>query len=217
MNNKTWLSVMVVLTALFFGLGPQRAFADETVNVTVNTSGLPATPGSEIVFVLTDGSGLNDANNTATLSGFGLGGGLAGAVDTLSTMGGATGNLSSGVALIDSSFSNVFAQFFTSGAQLSFLLDLTTKVDAGLTPDQFSMYIYDPSTNSIATTSDPTGLNSLLTINLDSSNPTIFNYDSALVSATAPVTPTPEPATLLLLGSGLISLGLLRRRAIFSR
>jgi hypothetical protein len=214
MNRKVLLRTAIALGAVLLALGPRRALADEIVNISVNTSSLPTTPGSEVVFILTDGSGLTpaDGNNTATLSGFGLGGGLAGAVDATNLGGfGPTSNLGSTVSLTDSSFLNSFGQFFTPGNSLSFTLDLTTNVDAGVTPDQFSMYIYDSSTNPIATTNDPVpNENALFAINIDSSSPAFKNYDPALVTTT---TPAPEPSTLLLFGSGLASVGLLRRRA----
>jgi len=122
---------------------------------------------------------------------------------------GPASNLNSAVSLKDSSFLNLFGQFLTPGTSLSFTLDLTTNVDAGSTPDQFSMFIYDPTGSPIATTTDPTSLNSLLAINIDSTSPTLNNYDSSLVT----VSSVPEPNPLLLLVSGLASLGLLRRRA----
>jgi hypothetical protein len=209
---KSNRQLRIILSILLFGLTPRVAFADEIINVSVNTSSLPATPGSEVVFELNDGSGLGDANNTATLSGFSLGGGLAGAVDAVNSMGGYSGDLGSGVSLTDSSFTNLSGQFFTPGSTLSFTLDLTTNVDAGGFPDQFSMFVYDPNGNPIAATTDPTGFDSLLTINVDSSSPTANDYAPNLVTATT-VTSVPEPGTLLLLGSGLMSLRLLRRRS----
>ncbi|HWZ97696.1 MAG TPA: NF038129 family PEP-CTERM protein [Candidatus Dormibacteraeota bacterium] len=214
MNCKRLASPLIFLAAALFALVQQPAFADTVTNVTVNTSGLGATPGSEIYFILTDGSGTGDANNTATLTNFALGGGIAGAVDTLNSSGGITGNLTSGVTLVDNSFLSAFGQLFTAGNTLSFSLDLTSNVDAGSTPDQFSMLILDPSGNPLPN-SDPLGFGNLLVINIDSANPTILNYAPGLVtfgSAPPPPPPpppppvtTPEPSTLLLLGSALIA------------
>jgi hypothetical protein len=212
MNTKT-LRYLMISFALILGVGQRTAFADDIVNITVNTSSLPVVPGSEIVFELTDGSGIGDANNTATLSGFGLGGGFAGGVDTINSTGGfaPASSLGSAVSLTDSSFLNLFGQFLTPGNSLSFTLDLTTNLDAGGTPDQFSMYIFDPNGIPIATT-DPTLLDSLLTINLDAPNPTSNNYVPTLLI----VTPVPEPSSLLLIVLGFASLGLLRRRVRLS-
>lgn len=205
---------------LAFCIAPRGAMADEIVTVSVNTSSVSGMAGSEVFFEFTDGSGLGDANNTVTLTGFSLGGGTAGAVDTnsLDTTGGfdPASDLGSQVSITDSSFFNEFAQFLTPGSVLSFTLDLTTNVDAGGVPDQFSMYIYDPNSNSIDTTADPTGGDSLLSISLDSSsNPTTNNFDPALVTS-AVTNPTPEPSTLLLFVSGLAICGLLRRRLVAS-
>jgi hypothetical protein len=211
MNRKVLLRTAIALGAVLLALGPRMALADEVVNISVDTSSLPVTPASEVFFILTDGSGLTpaDGNNTATLSGFGLGGGLAGAVDAVSVGGFApSSNLGSAVSLTDSSFLNLFGQFFTPGSSLSFTLDLTTNVDAPA-PDQFSFYILDPTGSPLAT-SDPFG--NLVTINLDSPSPTPNVY-STLVTVT-PAAVTPEPGTLTLLVLGLAGMvPMFRRRS----
>jgi hypothetical protein len=211
MNRKTLIrsgiAFGIAFAALFLALSPSSAFADDILNVNVNTCGLGSSADSEIFFFL-----IGTGNNTATLSDISLGGGSAGAVDTLSTTGGARGSLSSAISLNDSTdFLNIFAQSFLAGSDLSFVLDLTTNA-VSPNPDQFSFTILDPSGNPIPN-SDPTGNDNLLAINLDSSTPTPNIY-SDLVTTPAPI-PAPEPSSLLLLTGGLLSFVLFRhnRRA----
>src|SRR5437016_3119013 len=90
-----------------------------TGTVSLDTSALSGS--FELAFILTDGSGTGDANNTITLSNFLFGvGGSAGVVDTALSTGGVGGDLSSGVSLVDSAFLNIFASSFTPGSVLSF-------------------------------------------------------------------------------------------------
>jgi hypothetical protein len=208
---KNSFLLIVAVAALLFTFGAPASFATGiSLNVSINTSGLPTTPGSEIFFIFTDGSGTGDANNTAALSAFALGGGAVGAVDSLNTFGGASGDISSTVSLTDSSFTNVFAETFSAGSSFSFLLNLTTNVDAGGTPDQFSVSIVDPSGNFLSPSDPLTG--NLLAINLDSASPSTSTYSSLVnVSSPGPVG-TPEPATILLLAAGLAAIALSTKR-----
>ncbi len=213
-NMKNPLFQIVGVAALLFTFGAPSSFATGiSLNVSINTSGLPISPGSEIFFIFTDGSGAGDANNTAAMSTFALGGGSVGAVDLANTFGGASGDMSSTVSLADSAFTNVFAETFSAGTSVSFLLNLSTNVDAGGTPDQFSIAIADPSGTFIST-SDPTGFDNLLVINLDSASPSTSTYSSLVnVSSPGPVS-TPEPATILILTAGLAALALFRKRVL---
>jgi PEP-CTERM motif len=211
-NRNTLLWMFACVAVLFFAAGQRDAFASSiSETVTIDTSGLPATPGSEIFFVLTDGSGTGDANNTAALSAFTFGGGSAGAVDTLSSTGDVSGDMAAGVSMTDSSFTNVLAQYFTAGTALSFALNLTTNVDPGSTPDQFGFVILDPSLNPIST-SDPTGSNYLALINIDSSSPSPVSYSGLVTISPQGTVATPEPATLFLLAAGLAAIALFAKR-----
>ena len=120
-------------------------------------------------------------------------------------IGGVTGDLS-GASLTDSAFTNVFGASFTAGSQISFILNLTTIVDPGPTPDQFGFAILDPSLAAIPST-DPTGFNNLLVINLDSANPVPISYSNLVTVTPAVVGATPEPPTgvLAAIGSTIIA------------
>src|SRR5437016_8936900 len=176
----TLVTVMLALVVVAGGLRPAHADII-TGSVSLDTSALSGP--FELAFIFTDGSGAGDANNTVTLSNFLFGvGGSAGSVDASLSFGGESGDLTSGVSLIDSSFLNIFASSFTPGSLLSFDFGLTTNVDPGGTPDQFSLVLLQAD-GSVVNTEDPSGANSLLTVNLDSVHPQISTFASDLTPA----------------------------------
>ena len=197
--------LMTLMLALVLAANPRPAHADIiTGSVSLDTSAL--SEPFELAFIFTDGSGTGDANNTVTLGNFLFGaGGSAGTVDASLSFGGESGDLTSGVSLIDSSFLNIFASSFTPGSLLSFDFGLTTNVDAGGTPDQFSLVLLQAD-GSVVNTEDPSGANSLLTVNLDSAHPAISTFASDLTPAAivTEATAAPEPPSLLLLAIGLV-------------
>jgi hypothetical protein len=211
MVQKILLRFTIGLGALLLTVGQRSAFADDIVDVTVNTSSL-GSGNSEVFFFLT-GTGAN----TATLSAISLGGGTPASVDTANAGGSganATNGLSSTIALTDTTnFLNEFPQFFVAGTNLSFSLDLTTNV-VSPNPDQFSFAILDSSGNPIPS-SDPTGFDNLLTINIDSTTPGTNIY-SNLVTLT-PAAPVPEPSIVTLIATGLTALAGVRKHLIRGR
>ncbi len=163
-----------------------------------------------LAFEFTDGSGTGDGNNTVLLSNFLFGsGGSASGAPTL--YGGATGDTSSGITLIDNSFFNALVQPFNPGSSLSFVLNTTTNVDAGGTPDEFSFFILDNTSSPIPTV----GLvGAFLVRDITSSSPTPQNFASdptqapvgggggITMAAPQDTSAIPEPGTFALLGCG---------------
>jgi hypothetical protein len=179
------------------------ARADVIGKITLDTSALVGEI-VEVVLVLTDGSGIDDANNVVKASGFTFGtGGSAGAVDSTITTGGASGGLVTGISLVDGSFLNVFAAFFTAGSLLSFDFEATTGADIGLTPDQFSFLLLNVDGRPIAT-SDPSGANLLFVGDFGATSPVFTAFASEFIPA--PVfTPAllAEPSSISLLALAL--------------
>ena len=173
-----------VLATGLVALVPVVSRADLAFTVTLNTSGLigHAAGPFALDFQLVDGSGLGEGNNTVTISNFTFGGGAAAGSATL--VGGVIGSLGAGLSLHDTVFFNEFTQGFTAGSTLSFDVHTTTNVDAGPTPDEFSFAILDKSGVELPTT-DPTGVNTFLTVTLDSANPTINAYASDITQSPA--------------------------------
>ena len=207
MLTKTILPAFVCL-ALFAA----PAHAGIVYTVTILTSPLegdPAAPFS-LDFQFNGGSGTGDGNNTAVLSNFLFGAGGA-AVGSAALAGGATGDLGSFVQITDTGFLNEFTQGFTPGSLLQFQLALSTNVDAGGTPDQFTMAILDSSGAQLPTLSF---FDVFVEIDVDSANPAIQTFASDpsrnTVAGGAPITlsapsintsiDTPEPGSIFPVG-----------------
>ena len=203
---RTFAGWAVLIVGIFFTSGLQRAYADGlSGTVTIDTSSLGQAGLSEIFFSMTNGNVPTSVTNTAVLSNFAFGaGGSGGAVDAMNTFGNVTSglNLADGATMIDDQFTTDFAGFFTAGSQISFSLNLSTNVLAGGIPDNFSIYVVDPNGNPIPT-NDPTGFDSLLSIDIDSTNPTIATYSDAIT--TTGLVATPEPSGFLLMGGALFA------------
>jgi len=167
-------------------------------HVDVNTApliGNPAGPFS-LDFQLNDGSGLGDGNNSVTIGNFVFGTG--GPLGSATLLGGAAGDLASGVTLTDTTAFNEFFQSFTAGSTLSFDVSLTANADAGPTPDAFVFGILDYSLGNIPTTGVG---DSLLLINISADALNVQTGNS--ISPAGVVATVPEPSSFVFAGLGL--------------
>ena len=214
------LTVLRSFAALVF-LACAAARADISFHVDIDTSILQGNAGGpyQLAFQLVDGSGSNDANNSAVLSGFNFAGGAVSAPPSLS--GGAAGNLATSATLTDSSFFNAIVQSFSPGGHLRFDVTLGTAIDAGATPDEFSLAILDGQGNEIPTT-DPAG--AFIVLDLDSAQPRVQTFAAAggysamgaPIVTLNPAVPEPGSSALLTLGLGAIAFLQWRRRRQFA-
>jgi hypothetical protein len=199
MTFKGQFLTLSLLTAAFAVLS-QLPAAAISINVNMDTSALIANPSApfSLDFQFNDGGVLG--NNTATVSNFTYSGGTA--TGSATSFGGATGNIGSSITFDNSDTFQELFQTFTPGTILSFDVDLTTNVD-GVTPDAFVFSILDNTLANIPTT----GLgNSLLLVNLDGINPSIFTSSGLGQFATVTTNVVPEPSTMAALGFGLVGL-----------
>src|SRR5688572_24133452 len=111
--------------------------------ISVDTRALIGHPAGPfyLEFQLNDGSGTGNGNNTGLLVTFDFAGGAP--VGSPILIGGASGDLSSHVVLSDDDFLNEFIQQFMPGPLTTFDVELSTFVEPGPQPDQFSFAILE--------------------------------------------------------------------------
>ncbi len=190
-----------------------------TFNVLVDTSSLANSSFDPLRPLALDFQLIGGASpsNTAKITNVNFGGAVQPAAPlTIDDF--ATGDLASELTLQVSPvvpFFSAFLQEFNPGAFLSFDVELTTNI-ANPSPDAFSFQIRDKNFAALPTTNFA---DALLLVNLDSANPLLQTFDGegAFSGVTITAVPTPEPASLLLLGAGLIGASAARRRNRASR
>jgi len=212
----------LILTALGWAvyalIRPLAANAQATFLVQLDTSPLVGSASGpfSIDLQLIDASGAGDANNSALATAFQFGsGGSAGGNPTL--LGGVTGDLSSGVSMIDSSPFNEFTETFVPGNALRFQLDLTTNQDPGGISDQFAFAILDGNGDPLPTQGPG---NALLTVDMGSAFAQAFGAPpgAAIALAAPSVQAVPESAPGVVLVAAIIGMAsLLRGRTLLAR
>ena len=203
------MRIRTVLFAILALLGASLVSqAGVVYTVTLNTAPLVGLGPFALAFQFSDGSGTLDGNNAVVLSDFQFGGGtpLTSPPPFIYVGTGISGSLDSGeVDMIDNDPVGYFAQQFTPGTTLSFLLQTSTNVDDGGIFDLFTFGIADSSYNYIPTTALDGW--DLLSITLNSDTPTVATYGtdypgSTSIALDAPIVSSevPEPATWLPVG-----------------
>jgi hypothetical protein len=180
------------------------ARAQSDYDVTINTSSLSGTEAT-LTFDFLAGGGTQ--SNRVTLSDFSTNGTLlSGGVNS----GSVSGSLPGTAALTNAAFFDELQQGITLGSTITFQLDATRNAPStGSLPDTFSFFILNRAASaSLVNTTDPTGANSLFTLQIDGSSAGALG-----VYASMPAVPiriasaVPEPATPLLFLGGLLGIG----------
>jgi len=194
MKHNRYHLVRALVVCAFFFLEAPICRANLIFNVTLGTSGLINHPAGPfyIDFQLNDGSGRGDKNNTVVIDMF-KGGQAVGS--PLPPIGGASGDLLTSVSITDSGFINEFTQRFDPSSTLSFIVNLTTKVDLGI-PDAFTFSILDRSLAPIPTTNFA---DAFIFVNINSANLTPADLGGSLFRG--------DPNQAPLAGGDVISIG----------
>jgi len=216
MTIKRSLTSAGLTAALVLVAAAARA---DSFRVTLDTSLLSGP--QTLVFGLTN---FNGAFNAVALADFNFDAGAAIAGSEDCTLGGTfsglgcSGDLTSGVSLQDlDPTAAFFTQQFNPGASVTFVLTATNNSGGGV-PDQFAMALCDGGLTTCYS-DDASGALLLLDLNGGSLSVSSFvTFEASFQELHAPVvtpvvdtTAVPEPATVLLFGSG-VATALVRRR-----
>jgi PEP-CTERM motif len=211
-QHRFLMPVILLILAL-----PTQARADLVFQVSADTSSIQGLTGSfDLQF---NPGGVGTLAATATIMDFAADGT---GVSLNTTDGDVLGTLSPGPLTINNTFAlNDLLENITFGTSISFTLTLSgpgvSSPNPAVPGSSFGLSLYDMNFNPLLTT-DPAG--TIITINLNSDGSTGIETFPSNSSGGAPVgsavelTTVPEPGSLILLASGLVSFGvvcLLRR------
>ena len=177
----------------------QTAAAAPLFVVDIDTSALAGTQ-ADLAFDLVDGDGL--ANTTVTIETFATDAVLGPASGTSSVTGALPGLLS----ITDADFFNEALQSLSLGQFIRFVINANS-ANAGPVADQLSLFLLGPGGVPLYATTDPTGADALLALDLTASSTSVTVFDDA-----TKVAAVPEPATLVLLAAGCVGLASRGRR-----
>jgi hypothetical protein len=211
------LTLFVASALLVVGITSRAEAAPITFSVLVNTSSISGVAGN-LDFQFNPGPTSSDPA-FVTISGFSSDGTLVGAPDII---GAAAGALPGTVTIHNTAGLNDYFQGFTFGNSLSFLVGfdgaaLTSPSHSVSSGSTFAFSLFNGDASAALLTSDDLN-GALLQAEVDlNGNVTFANFSTngaALVTPVGPASSVPEPATLVLIGTGLA--GLIRNKRIRS-
>ena len=167
-------------------------------NVFVDTASFS---GVEAVIAFDFINGNVVADNEVLISAFDTDGSLG----EITLDGSASGTLIPGPAMLsDDSFFSSLTQQITLGDFFSFTIDVSTNGPFQASPDAFSMFLLDPDLLPLVTTSDPSGANALMAIDITAFALTPEAFEATGINVS--VQPIPVPGAIVMLLSGLLTL-----------